>query len=77
MYALRYTENVDDAEDIVQEAFANVWDKISSGEVISDFKSYMYRAVKNRTLSFIQSSPYELSGEMHDDSFDEIEEERI
>ena len=60
MYVLRYTENIDDAEDIVQEAFANVWDKVSSGEVISDFKSYMYRVVRNRALSFLQSSPYEL-----------------
>lgn len=77
MYALRYTENIDDAEDIVQETFANVWDKISSGEVISDFKSYMYRAVKNRALSFLQSSPYELSEEIQNDNSDEVEEEQI
>lgn len=25
MYALRYTENLDDAEDIVQQAFSDVW----------------------------------------------------
>ena len=78
MYVLRYTENIDDAEDIVQEAFANVWDKVSSGEVISDFKSYMYRVVRNRALSFLQSSPYELSEEMiQNDNSDEVEEEQI
>ena len=77
MYVLRYTENIDDAEDIVQETFANVWDKVSSGEVISDFKSYMYRAVKNRALSFLQSSPYELSQEIQNDNSDEVEEEQI
>ena len=26
MYALRYTENLDDAEDIVQQAFSDVWE---------------------------------------------------
>ena len=28
MYALRYTENLDDAEDIVQQAFSDVWEKL-------------------------------------------------
>ena len=27
MYALRYTENLDDAEDIVQQAFSDVWER--------------------------------------------------
>ena len=27
LFALRYTDQVDDAEDIVQQAFADVWDK--------------------------------------------------
>ena len=30
MYALRYTENLDDAEDIVQQAFSDVWEKLES-----------------------------------------------
>lgn len=51
---------------------------MSSGEVISDFKSYMYRVVRNRALSFLQSSPYELSEEMiQNDNSDEVEEEQI
>lgn len=31
MYALRYTENLDDAEDIVQQAFSDVWEKLVGG----------------------------------------------
>lgn len=27
LFALRYTDQVDDAEDIVQQAFADVWDR--------------------------------------------------
>lgn len=26
MYALRYTENIDDAEDIVQQSFIDIWE---------------------------------------------------
>lgn len=31
LFALRYTDQVDDAEDIVQQAFADVWDKNRAG----------------------------------------------
>lgn len=34
MYALRYTENLDDAEDIVQQAFSDVWEKLVGGTSI-------------------------------------------
>lgn len=53
MYALRYTQDVDDAEDIVQQAFADIWEKLSSGMEIHNLKAYLYQAVRNRSLSFI------------------------
>ena len=36
LFALRYTDQVDDAEDIVQQAFADVWDKNRAGNVIGE-----------------------------------------
>ena len=36
MYALRYTENLDDAEDIVQQAFSDVWEKLVGGTSIQN-----------------------------------------
>lgn len=53
LYSLRITDSVDDAEDIVQQAFSDVWDKMRDGAVIDSFKSYMYQAVRNRSLSFV------------------------
>lgn len=41
MYALRYTENLDDAEDIVQQAFSDVWEKLVGGTSIQNLKAYM------------------------------------
>ena len=52
LFALRYTEQVDEAEDIVQQAFADVWEKSQSGGVINNLRAYLYQAVRNRSLSF-------------------------
>lgn len=53
MYALRYTENLDDAEDIVQQAFSDVWEKLVGGTSIQNLKAYMYQTVRNRSLTLV------------------------
>lgn len=53
LFALRFTERLDDAEDIVQQAFADVWDKNINNILIDNLKSYMYQAVRNRSLSLV------------------------
>lgn len=57
LFALRYTDRIDEAEDIVQQAFADVWDKNRIGETISNLKAYLYQAVRNRSLSYIEKRP--------------------
>lgn len=52
MYALRYTENIDDAEDIVQQAFIDTWDKLNEGKNICNLKAYLYRTVRNNCLDY-------------------------
>lgn len=76
MYALRYTENVDDAEDIVQQSFADVWDKLSAGIPIENLKAYLYRTVRNHSLAYIRHKP-DLTHEEILDKADYSEEERI
>ena len=56
LFALRFTEKTEDAEDVVQQAFADVWDKNSHNVVIANFKSYLYQAVRNRSLTLIAQS---------------------
>ena len=52
LFALRYTDQVDDAEDIVQQAFADVWDKNRAGNVIGNLKAY-YISSGEEPFSFI------------------------
>lgn len=54
MYALRIVGDVEDAEDLVQDAFIKAWMAIQSGCVIDNFKAYMYRGVRNECISFIR-----------------------
>lgn len=77
LFALRYTGQVDDAEDIVQQAFADVWDKNRAGNAIGNLKAYLYQAVRNRSLSFAsRPMPTEVAGQLPDVE-DTSEEEDI
>ncbi|MDH6304666.1 MULTISPECIES: RNA polymerase sigma-70 factor [unclassified Parabacteroides] len=51
LFALRYTDQVDDAEDVVQQTFADIWDKRTTIGQINNLKAYLYRSVRNRSLS--------------------------
>lgn len=76
MYALRYTENIDDAEDIVQQSFIDIWERLSGGMAIDNLKAYLYTVVRNGSLTRVIHSPQKSTiqeNEMEDIS----EEERI
>ena len=72
-----YTDQVDDAEDIVQQAFADVWDKNRAGNVIGNLKAYLYQAVRNRSLSFTSQPVNAEATEQLPDVEDTSEEEDI
>jgi len=77
LFAIRYTEDIDDAEDIVQQVFTEIWEKTQTGILISNLKGYLYQAVRNRSLSLL-SQPVDVKTT---DQFPEVEdfseEERI
>lgn len=55
MYALRMVDDVDDAEDIVQDAFIAAWEKLRQGSEVANMKAYMYMAVRNGAIAFLRS----------------------
>lgn len=68
-YACTFVSDTDDAEDIVQEVFVHVWErKDGFGD---EFKSYLYRSVKNRCLNFLRDSAVKKK------RLDEIQEETV
>lgn len=79
LYALNYTGTYEDAEDVVQQLFTELWEKDSRGELeIANLKSYLYTAVKNRGLKFIlRTRAVQPIGEAEEVVADEDGEEEI
>ncbi|MDL2265949.1 RNA polymerase sigma-70 factor [Parabacteroides sp. OttesenSCG-928-G21] len=77
LYAMRYVEQLDDAEDIVQQAFADVWAKNKDNQTIINLKAYLYQTVRNRSLSFIAESPHLRCAESLEDIEDISEDEKM
>jgi RNA polymerase sigma-70 factor, ECF subfamily len=53
-YANTILNDMDEAEEIVQNAFLNMWEKRETIEVHTSLKSYLYRAVYNSSLNQIK-----------------------
>ena len=49
-FAMSYTNNKDQAEDIVQEVLLYLWQNRSSVKINTSLKSYLYRAVYNKFI---------------------------
>lgn len=55
LYATHYLKNPDAVEDIVQDAFEALWEKMAVSEVQSP-RSYLYATVRNSCISRIRSA---------------------
>ena len=79
MYALHYLQDVDLAEDIVQESYAALWEKLQEGVHVLNRKSYLYMMVRNRCLDHLRKKgipteslkPYDTYGIIDDDDAQE------
>ena len=56
LYAMHFVKDIDLSEDIVQDCFSLVWERLSSGNVqIENMKSYLYSMVRNISLDYLQN----------------------
>jgi RNA polymerase sigma-70 factor (ECF subfamily) len=53
-YALKFVLDSDTAEEIVQDLFYKLWEKRQELHINSSVKSYLYSAVHNRCLKFLE-----------------------
>jgi len=61
LYAYRMVQSLDDAQDIVQTVFLNIYEKDNSLAYVNSFKPYLYRAVHNACLNFIKKDKLSLN----------------
>jgi RNA polymerase sigma-70 factor (ECF subfamily) len=71
-YCLRFVSKPEDAEEIVQVLFLKLWLKREELTINSSFKSYLYKAVQNSSINFINKK--QSNGTYREDEFIEIEE---
>jgi len=79
LYALHYVKDPDTVEDIVQECFAVLWEKISGGGQVVNRRAYLYMSVRNRCLDHLRRAglkteelkPYDTYGLIDDDDAQE------
>lgn len=55
MFSMKFVRSKDQAEDIVQEVFINLWNKAENIEIEGTISSYLFTSVRNRALNLIKS----------------------
>lgn len=55
MFANRYVENSELAEDIVQDCFFKLWDKRKELHSAQGLKAYLYTTVKNKSINYLRN----------------------
>lgn len=53
-YAVKYVWELEQAEEIVQDLFFNLWNKRSNLYISSSIESYLFRAVRNACLNYLK-----------------------
>lgn len=79
LYALHYLGDSDMAEDVVQECFATLWEKLEAGLAVTNRRAYLYMTVRNRCLDQLRRKgmqteslkPYDTYGIIDDDDAQE------
>lgn len=56
LHALHFMGDTNDAEDVVQETFMNLWNKREQMSEVASIKSYLYAAVRNNCLTRIRDA---------------------
>jgi len=75
-FAYKYLSDHDLAEEMVQDTFTNIWQKVDQIEVRTTIKSYLYGAVRNGCLNHLKHRKVVRRHEAHEmqkDDFDQID----
>jgi len=53
-YACQFVENMETAEEIVQDLFYTIWKERQNLQIFTSVNGYLYRSVKNRSLQYVE-----------------------
>ena len=75
LYALHYVADPVTVEDIVQDSFAALWERLQTGQAVANRRAYLYMMVRNRCLDHLRKAgikteelkPYDTYGIIEDD----------
>lgn len=56
VFSNSYVKSLDIARDVVQEVFIKIWDNHEVFEIRHSLKGYLYQAVRNQSLNYIEKS---------------------
>jgi RNA polymerase sigma-70 factor (ECF subfamily) len=65
-YAYSFLRDKDEADEVVQAAFVNIWDRREELSIQTSVKSYLYRAVRNACLNVIKHERVKKEHETHE-----------
>lgn len=79
LFALHYLKDIDNAEDIVQDCFTELWERKDNQTNIADIKPYLYTMVRNRCIDVLRKEslidcniePSDLEGLISDEECEE------
>ena len=79
LYALHYLGDADSSEDVVQDCFMKLWERLEQGIDVSNTRAYLYMTVRNRCLDLLRRKgvpteslkPYDTYGIIDDDDAQE------
>ena len=56
LYALHYVADPVTVEDIVQDSFAALWERLQTGQTVANRRAYLYMMVRNRCLDHLRKA---------------------
>lgn len=54
LYAMHYLHDMDLVEDVVQDCFVELWERMNAEKTVSSVKSYLYMMVRHRCLDTLK-----------------------
>jgi len=58
---MKYVHDLDEAKNLVHEAFIALWEKYETLPMDTNFRSYLYTAVRNKSLNYLRDRKLHLS----------------